>query len=147
CDNLRALIAQYMAAHGRRPALWFVEDRLETLQHVTTHADLDDVGLFLAAWGYNTPAIQASVLDNGRIRLLELEQFQSGLTAWPEGIACTQVPYSVGDVPVELISFSLFRESQRVHEVDQLNGYTTQAIRSVSGAPPPTRVLASVVTR
>ena len=46
CDNLRALIAQYEATHGRRPVLWFVEDRLETLQHVTTHTDCDDVGLF-----------------------------------------------------------------------------------------------------
>lgn len=82
CDNLRALIAQYAAAHGRRPVLWFVEDRLETLHHVTTHADLDDVGLFLAAWGYNTPAIRESVPDNGRIRLLELEQFRGGLTTW-----------------------------------------------------------------
>jgi len=48
CDNLCAFIAQYAATHGRRPVLWFVEDRLETLQHVTTPADLDDVGLFLA---------------------------------------------------------------------------------------------------
>ena len=82
CDNLRALIAQYAAAHGRRPTLWFVEDRLETLQHVTTHPDLADVGLFLAAWGYTTPAIRASVQENGRIRLLTLKQFQSGLTTW-----------------------------------------------------------------
>jgi hypothetical protein len=82
CDNLRALMAQYAAAHGQRPTLWFVEDRLETLQHVTTHADLDDVGLFLAAWGYNTPAIRASVQGNRRIRLLALEQFRGGLTTW-----------------------------------------------------------------
>ena len=82
CDNLRALIAQYEAAHGRRPTLWFVEDRLETLQHVTTHADLDDVGLFLATWGYNTPEVRASVQDHGRIRLLGLEQFRGGLTTW-----------------------------------------------------------------
>jgi len=82
CDNLRALIAQYAATHGRRPVLWFVEDRLETLQHVTTHADLDDVGLFLAAWGYNTPEVRASVQDHGRIRLLGLEQFRGGLTTW-----------------------------------------------------------------
>jgi hypothetical protein len=82
CDNLRALIAQYAAAHGRRPTLWFVEDRLETLHHVTTHTDLNDVGLFLAAWGYNTPAIRASVQDNGRIRLLALEQFRRGLATW-----------------------------------------------------------------
>ena len=82
CDNLRALMAQYEAAHGRRPTLWFVEDRLETLQHVTTHADLDDVSLFLAAWGYNTPDIRASVHDNRRIRLLALAQFQGGCTTW-----------------------------------------------------------------
>ena len=82
CDNLRALIAQYEAAHGRRPTLWFVEDRLETLQHVTTHADLDDVGLFLAAWGYNTPNIRASLQGNKRIRLLALAQFQGGCSTW-----------------------------------------------------------------
>ena len=82
CENLRALITQYVAAHGRRPTLWFVEDRLETLQHVTMHADLEDVGLFLAVWGYNTPAVRESVPENGRIRLLNLEQFQGGLAAW-----------------------------------------------------------------
>jgi hypothetical protein len=82
CDNLRTLIAQYTATHGRRPVLWFVEDRLETLQHVTTHADLDDVGLFLATWGYNTPEVRASVQDHGRIHLLRLEQFCGGLTTW-----------------------------------------------------------------
>jgi hypothetical protein len=52
------------------------------LQHVTTHADLEDVGLFLATWGYNTPEVRASVQDHGRIRLLGLEQFQGGLTTW-----------------------------------------------------------------
>jgi hypothetical protein len=82
CENLRALIADYTAAHGRRPRLWFVEDRLDTLQHVTTHADLADVALFLAAWGYNTPEMHASVRSNGRIRLLELDQFRGGLTTW-----------------------------------------------------------------
>jgi hypothetical protein len=83
CDNLRALIAGYAASHGRRPLLWFVEDRIETLRHVSTHPDLDDVGLFLAAWGYNTPQTRASVRGDGRIRLLELDRFRSGLAAWP----------------------------------------------------------------
>jgi phosphoglycolate phosphatase-like HAD superfamily hydrolase len=82
CENLRSLIADHAAAHGRRPRLWFIEDRLETLQHVTTHADLDDVGLFLAAWGYNTPETRASVRGDRRIRLLELAQFRQGLAAW-----------------------------------------------------------------
>lgn len=82
CDNLRALIAQYSATHGRRPVLWFVEDRLETLQHVASHADLDDVGLFLADWGYNTPATRATVAESERIRLLGLAQFCGGMSTW-----------------------------------------------------------------
>jgi len=82
CENLRALIAGYTAARGRRPRLWFVEDRLETLAHVTTHADLEDVGLFLAAWGYNRPETRAALRADGRVRLLELDQFRRGLTAW-----------------------------------------------------------------
>ena len=82
CDNLRALIADYTAAYGRRPRLWFVEDRLETLRHVTSHADLEDVGLFLAAWGYNTPETRATVRSDGRIRLLQLDQFRQSFDAW-----------------------------------------------------------------
>jgi hypothetical protein len=82
CENLRTLIADYWVAHARRPRVWFVEDRLETLQHVTTHDDLADVGLFLASWGYNTPETRKSVHGDGRIRLLELEKFRQGLAVW-----------------------------------------------------------------
>jgi hypothetical protein len=82
CENLRALIAGHLAAHGRRPRLWFLEDRLETLHHVTTHPDLADVGLFLAAWGYNTEGTRASVARDPRVRLLDLARFRRGVTAW-----------------------------------------------------------------
>jgi hypothetical protein len=82
CENLRALIATYTRERGRRPLLWFVEDHPETLEHVTTHPDLDDVGLFLAAWGYNTAESRGAAVASGRIRLLELEQFRQGLRAW-----------------------------------------------------------------
>lgn len=83
CENLRGLIAAWAAAHGSRPRLAFVEDRLETLQHVTTHADLDDVALYLADWGYNTEAARAHARADARIRLLTLEQFRAGIAAWP----------------------------------------------------------------
>jgi len=83
CDNLRALIGAYTTAHGRRPRVWFVEDRFETLEHVTTHPDLEDVGLYLAAWGYNTPQTRAAATASARVRLLELEQFRQGVAAWP----------------------------------------------------------------
>jgi hypothetical protein len=82
CLNLRALIAAWLAERGSRPRLAFVEDRLETLQHVTTHPDLDDVRLFLAAWGYNTEAARAVARADGRIRLLTLEQFRQGFASW-----------------------------------------------------------------
>ena len=81
CDNLRQLIAAHGAGRSR-PALWFVEDRLETLRCVTTHEDLRDVGLFLAEWGYNTAPTRASVADDPRIRLLPLSRFVSGCAAW-----------------------------------------------------------------
>jgi hypothetical protein len=83
CENLRSLIDAHRTVIGRRPRLWFVEDRLETLRHVTTHPDLSDVGLFLAAWGYNTQEERASLSPHGRIRLLQLDQFRRGLAAWP----------------------------------------------------------------
>ena len=83
CLNLRALIAAWQAERGSRPRLAFVEDRLETLQHVTTHPDLDDVRLFLAAWGYNTEAARAAARADPRIRLLTLEQFRQGSAVWP----------------------------------------------------------------
>jgi len=83
CLNLRGLIDAWVAAHGRRPRLAFVEDRLATLQHVTTHPDLDDVALFLAAWGYNTEAARATAAADPRIRLLTLGQFRRGPASWP----------------------------------------------------------------
>lgn len=83
CLNLRGLIEAWTAERGSRPRLAFVEDRLETLQHVTTHPDLDDVALFLAAWGYNTEAARAAARADSRIRLLTLQQFRQGLSGWP----------------------------------------------------------------
>ena len=82
CDNLRQLIGAH-AATGPPPRLWFVEDRLETLRCVTTHPDLEGVGLFLATWGYNTPRTRESVRGDGRVRALSLVAFRAGLAAWP----------------------------------------------------------------
>jgi len=54
-------------------SLWFVEDRLKTLV-VHQQPDLDAVKLYLADWGYNTPAERESA-QNDRIQLLSLSQF------------------------------------------------------------------------
>lgn len=82
CDNLRALITDSTSARGRRPGLWFVEDRLETLRHVSRHSDLDDVELFLAGWGYNTAETRAAAGSDRRVRLLGLDQFRRGVSTW-----------------------------------------------------------------
>jgi hypothetical protein len=82
CENLQALIADFATARGRRPTLWFVEDRLETLQHVTTHPDLADVQLLLATWGYNTPDARAVASRDGRVRALALDRFRQGPSHW-----------------------------------------------------------------
>jgi phosphoglycolate phosphatase-like HAD superfamily hydrolase len=62
--------------------IWFVEDRLKTLHSVEQQPDLAEVGLFLATWGYNTPAEQAEAAADPRIHLLTLAQFCADFSAW-----------------------------------------------------------------
>lgn len=84
CDNLRELLD---ADPGE---LWFVEDRLETLECVAACTpavpELARVRLFLAAWGYNVPAARAAARRHPRIRLLSRAAFARGLAAWPDGV-------------------------------------------------------------
>jgi phosphoglycolate phosphatase-like HAD superfamily hydrolase len=68
--------------------IWFVEDRLKTLRSVERQADLEAVGLFLAVWGYNTPAEQSEAAADGRIVPLTLEQFCAGFSTWPQPRSC-----------------------------------------------------------
>jgi phosphoglycolate phosphatase-like HAD superfamily hydrolase len=62
--------------------IWFVEDRLKTLQAVAREPDLQDVGLFLAAWGYVTPRDCDDAAKDPRIVLLELDRFCGELDSW-----------------------------------------------------------------
>lgn len=73
-------------AEPRSPAggLWFVEDRLKTLEAVKQVAALDDVGLFLAGWGYNTPRDREAARRDDRVVLLSLERFAGEFRAWAE---------------------------------------------------------------
>jgi phosphoglycolate phosphatase-like HAD superfamily hydrolase len=65
--------------------LWFVEDMLETLEATAERDDLAGVRLFLADWGYNTPADRAHVTATaGRIALLSLARFVAPLETWPD---------------------------------------------------------------
>ena len=87
CENLRQLRSAWHEERGTAPALWFVEDRLETLECVRGHADLDDVGLFLATWGYNTPRTREAARRAPRIGLLTLEEFTGPFSRWGAGSA------------------------------------------------------------
>jgi len=64
--------------------LWFVEDRLKTLDAVKRTPALDDVGLFLAGWGYNTAADHEAARRDSRIVLLSLEKFGGDFPTWVE---------------------------------------------------------------
>jgi phosphoglycolate phosphatase-like HAD superfamily hydrolase len=62
--------------------IWFVEDRLKTLQSVTPESDLAEVGLFLAAWGYVMPGDLDEAARDPRIVPITLDQFCRDFSAW-----------------------------------------------------------------
>jgi len=78
-EILRELI---QSANQQPVSLWFVEDRIKTLQLVQQQADLEDVKLFLADWGYNTQTERKAAQDDQRIQLLSLSQFAKSFSDW-----------------------------------------------------------------
>lgn len=62
--------------------IWFVEDLLKTLQLVANQPNLNNIGLFLADWGYNTQLIRNSIQNNPQIKLLSLSQFNQDFSNW-----------------------------------------------------------------
>ncbi|HEY9821083.1 MAG TPA: HAD family hydrolase [Candidatus Sericytochromatia bacterium] len=75
-------LRQLIEATGEAVTLWFVEDRLKTLQLVAQQSNLNDVRLYLADWGYNTKAHQESIRNDPRIKLLSLSQFVQDFAIW-----------------------------------------------------------------
>ncbi|MEH2078425.1 MAG: HAD hydrolase-like protein [Nostoc sp.] len=69
-------------AENKSVSLWFVEDRLKTLELVQQQTDLEEVKLFLADWGYNTQAEREAAQNDLRIQLLSLFQFAKDFSAW-----------------------------------------------------------------
>lgn len=61
--------------------LWFIEDMLETLEHVG--AALPGARLFLAGWGYNTLEQRALISLRRRTTLLSLDDFARDVRLWP----------------------------------------------------------------
>src|SRR5207244_1553510 len=63
--------------------LWFVEDMLETLEKIE-HAPppLAGARLFLADWGYNTPALRDRARGSARIRVVDRTRFVGPFADW-----------------------------------------------------------------
>jgi phosphoglycolate phosphatase-like HAD superfamily hydrolase len=78
-EILRELIKLHNIAAD---AVWFVEDRLKTLQVVDKQTDLQEVKLFLADWGYNTPSEKVTAQNDQRIQLLSVSEFAKDFSEW-----------------------------------------------------------------
>ncbi|ELS04453.1 hypothetical protein Xen7305DRAFT_00041870 [Xenococcus sp. PCC 7305] len=56
-------------------SIWFIEDRLKTLELVRQQSDLSKVQLFLADWGYNTAPERERAQQHPEIKLISLAEF------------------------------------------------------------------------
>jgi phosphoglycolate phosphatase-like HAD superfamily hydrolase len=76
-ETLRRILAE-----AQLDRLFFVEDRLKTLELTTQQPDLAQVDLFLADWGYNTESERLAAQQHSRIRLISLAQLISDDFDW-----------------------------------------------------------------
>lgn len=81
-QTLRDLIQQFRKQTDEPVEIWFVEDRLKTLQSIQTQPDLNSVQLFLADWGYNTSMEREVADQDSRIMLLPLSKFTQEFSEW-----------------------------------------------------------------
>lgn len=81
-QTLRQLIQQQQDKQAEGVQLWFIEDRLKTLQRVKQESDLGSVQLFLGDWGYNTEADRETARNDSRIHLLSLTKIVQEFPAW-----------------------------------------------------------------
>jgi phosphoglycolate phosphatase-like HAD superfamily hydrolase len=79
---LRELLATESYQLQDATELWFIEDRLKTLQSVQKQPDLTGVQLYLADWGYNTAVERSIAVQDSSIQLLSLTQFSQDFAAW-----------------------------------------------------------------
>lgn len=80
-ETLQQILDSYSFAPTQ---LWFVEDRLKTLQVVAQKSELEGIGLYLGDWGYNTEKMRQSIQNDSSINLLTLQQFKKDFSAWKE---------------------------------------------------------------
>lgn len=81
-ETLKQLQQDPSITADARGSIWFVEDRLKTLDKVKAQPHLSDISLFLADWGYNTAAEKARAHRDPRIHLISLSQIVQEFDAW-----------------------------------------------------------------
>lgn len=75
-ETLRMLLQQFSNNPDQAVSIWFVEDRLKTLQTIQKQPDLSEIKLYLADWGYNTEAERAIAHSDSQICLLSLKALE-----------------------------------------------------------------------
>lgn len=81
-QTLRDLTQQFSQQTNQSVEIWFVEDRLKTLQSIQAQPDLKSIRLFLADWGYNTPMERQIADQDPHMFLLPLSKFTQGFAEW-----------------------------------------------------------------
>lgn len=81
-QTLRDLLQQFSQQPTQPVEVWFVEDRLKTLQSIQAQPELNSVQLFLADWGYNTSVDRDNAEQDSRIQLLPLSTFARAFAEW-----------------------------------------------------------------
>jgi phosphoglycolate phosphatase-like HAD superfamily hydrolase len=77
------ILRELIKVHNISPEqVWFVEDRLKTLELVQQQSDLEEVKLYLADWGYNTQIERDTAEKNPKIKLVSLLQFDKDFSEW-----------------------------------------------------------------
>lgn len=72
------ILQELLNTNPQLETLWFVEDRLKTLEQVASLPALESVKLFLADWGYNTQSMRDTLVNHPQIQLISLAEFSVG---------------------------------------------------------------------
>ncbi|MEO1521898.1 MAG: HAD family hydrolase [Cyanobacteria bacterium J06633_2] len=81
-ETLRQLTNRYCSKTSSTPDIWFIEDRVKTLDIVRTHSDLSHVTLYLADWGYNTVSDRDRAMKDEQLHVLSSAVFAQELDTW-----------------------------------------------------------------
>ncbi|PSF36034.1 haloacid dehalogenase [Aphanothece hegewaldii CCALA 016] len=81
-DRPKYEVIRHLLADGE-PNIWFVEDHVRALYLIEKQPDLVNVSLFIADWGFNTPAVRQEIRSSdSRVQIISFSQFMQDFPAW-----------------------------------------------------------------